>query len=772
MKKMKNEESKREKQSEETNFIFEIRHTLENTSDEGVRLFVWLCLVRAIPFLGTTNNFDFWPRANKDKYLYSIFYIMDYLAASIMDCLDDRKDTLAILNESRAFATMYANFVSTLQDAVIDISTSATAESYVSIAACYAADAAENIAIILNAYQQAANDPAYKTNAVYTSSRLRGKIINAAINVATYSAKAALDNKKVFEQLLIDDLHMIGHGYTKRFEVCLTLYTYHTECDIRKNFISLLHKEGYGYWAELYENIISNGFKLNIDALERRCRVPLEIAEKGAKAVAAYLELVEAQGLVFSQRETRVIILGSAGAGKTTLVKRLNGDYDFPNIQDSTHGVDTSVEIDCNGTKAHIWDFGGQVIYHASHRCFMYANCVYILVVNARTEDNRDSTRVKYWLDTIRIYSHNKAKVFLIINTSDNRIQNASDYYSFMTGEYAFLIQNIYSFNIGHDISSVISFKKDLSFYIETIGHQSFGKKDSDIIEALKDLFHEHKIVLEIEELKTLLIKCDIKTKRDQDRVIELLNTLGVALSYPFMEGFVLDPYWISHGVYKVIDYLQKNQSMFISPDDLDEVFMGELSVYPQNKNHHILELMEHYKIGFRNIDGVHGLIVPCAASQLRPEYITDYKDHDNIVTRIERDDLQEFPADFFYRYICSNHRNIEKNNNMWSMWQTGMVLTVHRASALVELKENRRIEITVWGDKKKEYKRELVLLIDDLLKEYHFIPHKEKRKSKNGKFVEIITLVFEAIAKGSTKALVENSAGNTIKELVKNFFH
>lgn len=276
-------------------------------------------------------------------------------------------------------------------------------------------------------------------------------------------------------------------------------------------------------------------------------------------------------------------------------------------------------------------------------------------------------------------------------------------------------------------------------------------------------MFSQNIHILEVGKLEEVLRNNGIHTRHDQNRAKELLNILGVALSYSFMDSSVINPYWISHGVYKVIDYLQRNKSKFINYNELDIVFADERGTYPEGKNKYILELMEHHKIGFRNKEGVRGLIVPCVASQFKPKDIVINLEPESLVTQVERDDLQEFPADFFYRYICANENDIKKSGEMWVMWQTGVVLAGESASALVELIQNRRIEITVWGLMKEEYSKKLESLIDDLLKEYHFTPHRESRK-RGEKLIKIITLVFEAISKGVAKAWIETTSGSIVK--------
>lgn len=692
--------------------------------------FAWLCAVRALPFLNSVRNFNCWEKDEIQAHLQSVFYVLDIIAAH---------------------SFFYgARFTSVFASIDTDATIRAT-EAYADARVTDDADAARTAA------DRAAKAIAYAT-ATYEATTSHNPVTQAAATVrAVTTAKAAVaaasaaaneiayshikDLTIRFQELILDDIELIGGKKHNEFQNDASIYG-----DLWENFQNDLTAIGCGYWGNLYSEIFANQFQFNKEdkeALMRRINVPSEVRISGASSVAHYLENAEKQGLVYIQRETRLIILGSAGAGKTTLVKRLNEDLDYPALKDSTHGVDTSVVLNCNGIKTRVWDFGGQVIYHSSHRCFMSENCIYILVVNVRTEDNRDINRIKYWLDTIRIYSDNKAKVFIILNESDNRKQNVEDYDTFKHGEYASLIQEIYSFNIGEEMTSVNIFKKDLAAYIEAIGHQTFGQNDSHVIEEINSLFEQNKKILEKGEMEAVLRRNGIKAKKDQRRARELFNILGIALSYNFMDSIVLDPYWISHGIYKIIDYLQKKKSCLIYYDNLNEVFADERDLYPQDKFEYIFKLIAHRRIGFRNEGGLHGLIIPCAASLFKPKDIIIHSEPDSIMTQVERDDLQEFPADFFYKFICSNDIDIKEKGEKCTVWQTGMVLARDHASALVELLENRRIEITVWGQRKEEYKNNLESLIDSMLKEYHFTATREERK-RNGKLVTFIILALK----------------------------
>ncbi|MDR0493629.1 MAG: hypothetical protein LBH74_08355 [Nitrososphaerota archaeon] len=693
-----------------------------------------------MPFLALKGSFDYWKNTKngdqRQKHLLAVLNAIDI-------------DTDKAVNASNA---AYANIAyGAAADAAYGAAADAVADAVAAKAVAVAAVDVARVAAYATDYaafvKAAADDKTAlavrATAAAKAAEYAATKVVRAAAYAAGYAAKAAGEYAIDLKSILLEDLESIETGAYK-FQNNTIIYG-----ALWQNFQSALRDLGCAYWGDWYARLFNKGFIIdNGDRAEiyARLNVPSEVMGKGAAVVARYLLDAKKQGeLVYVNRETRLIILGSAGAGKTTLVRRLNGDFSDPTPEESTHGVDTTVELDINGVNTRVWDFGGQVIYHASHRCFMSANCVYILVVNARDEEFRDIGRLNYWLDTIRIYSENKAKVFIVLNESDNRSQNLKDFSSFKEGEYASIVQEFYGFNVRNDAVGLSAFKNDLTAYIESVGHQTFGKNDRNAMCDVKTLFEQNKKILKKDEFQKILENNNIK-KHDQKRVVELFDTLGVALSYDFMADYVIDPYWISHGVYKVIDYLQKNKTGFIkySEDVLDVVFADEHSTYPKKDRAYIFELMEYHRIGFHNKSGIRGLLVPCAASRFVPADVINSAKSDSLITHVERDTLDEIPADFFYSFVCENKDDIETRKEMSSVWQEGMVLAGNRASATVIISQNRRIEITVWGEEKETYRDMLEKCMDDLLKEYNFSAIKA-HKERGGKIINIISLVLSA---------------------------
>jgi internalin A len=87
-------------------------------------------------------------------------------------------------------------------------------------------------------------------------------------------------------------------------------------------------------------------------------------------------------------RELKLVVVGRGGAGKTSLVRRLNGEPLDPG-ESETHGINISpLELECydGPVTARVWDFGGQHVLHAMHEFFLTARSLYLLVLGERED--------------------------------------------------------------------------------------------------------------------------------------------------------------------------------------------------------------------------------------------------------------------------------------------------------------------------------------------------------------------------------------------------
>lgn len=108
--------------------------------------------------------------------------------------------------------------------------------------------------------------------------------------------------------------------------------------------------------------------------------------------------------------ECKILLVGNGNVGKSCLAKRLMHD-EFEPEWNSTHGI-VLERYKHQEYTFNIWDFGGQDIYHATHRLFMQSNAVYLILWDADTENRRytpvnehgrdnqyENYILEYWLD-------------------------------------------------------------------------------------------------------------------------------------------------------------------------------------------------------------------------------------------------------------------------------------------------------------------------------------------------------------------------------------
>ena len=130
---------------------------------------------------------------------------------------------------------------------------------------------------------------------------------------------------------------------------------------------------------------------------------PEEVCAGGTAAIQAFLRACAAEGTV-QQWNSKLLILGEATVGKTTLFKQLTGGkYDAHESQ--THGIHIGrlqlehPQVPETVMDLTAWDFGGQLEYRATQRFYLTDRSLFLLVWNTRAR-HRDG-KLMAWLDTI-----------------------------------------------------------------------------------------------------------------------------------------------------------------------------------------------------------------------------------------------------------------------------------------------------------------------------------------------------------------------------------
>ena len=137
--------------------------------------------------------------------------------------------------------------------------------------------------------------------------------------------------------------------------------------------------------------------------------------------IAGLYEAAEQRSL----RECRVIFLGDGDSGKSYTIRRFRnkGQKETaaqPYLTRETPGVeilDQRVRFNGNRLTLHFWDFGGQEILHAMHRCFLSEDSCYVVTVKSR--ETKADRRARYWLRNVTAFAP-RSPILLYVNCWDN----------------------------------------------------------------------------------------------------------------------------------------------------------------------------------------------------------------------------------------------------------------------------------------------------------------------------------------------------------------
>ncbi len=679
---MKDEEFKK-KLNEETRKLSKMQ-----TTD-----FAWRCAVRALPFLAINGNFNFWDEQNRKNHIYSIFYALDISVSSVA-----ANTAYDAANAANAAAHDVVHFV--------DYNAANDATYVVAYAVANAANVAANTAntadfAAANAAYAAANAANHTTNAANIADLVIGK-------ASDYAPK-----RIKIESIILQDLKYLQGGK----EQFTSIEWYGV---IWYNFQKALEAEGCAYWGKLYKNIFDNQFIMDKEALKRRLSVPKEIQAQGAAAVASYLEEIEKKGAE-QLNEARIIILGDKGSGKTCIARRLvNPNAPMTKENESTPGVETTFwKLEKDNINVRIWDFAGHVVTHAVHQFFLSERCLYIIVYNGRTDNqNQNGNELQYWLDHMKNYGGDSKAIILVNKRDQHRVEIPIN---FLKEQYPII--NHYTFSIKKDKKELETFRTDVAQYIKnnlSWENQIIPKSYFEVKERLEELFKgiNRESTDFITKEKFIKIAENID-KSKQDELLKDLHFLGVGLWYENMEDYntlVLNPEWISHGVYKIINWVHNEKQHSLGLADFEQVFKNEANRYPKDKHEFLYKLMIHYELAYET-DGKDCLIIPHLLKEDRPENLPDFPVGESLMLRYKAD--QPLPPNTISRFIVRHNHEIKKEKSCYCVWRYGVVLEDSKGTTALVREEDRTINVSVKGKNKTNYISTLRDTLNDIFKSY-----------------------------------------------------
>jgi len=393
--------------------------------------------------------------------------------------------------------------------------------------------------------------------------------------------------------------------------------------------------------------------------------------------------------------ETKLVVVGRGAVGKTSLLKRLIKDeYDPDEVE--TPGIEINLWNICASNdekiRVHAWDFGGQEILHATHQFFFSERCLYLLVVTGR--DGRQQADAEYWLQLIGSFGGD-SKVIVVLNKS---VQHRFDLNrQTLLEKYPNRIVDFCETDCATKLG-ISELKSLIAQEVEGSSHRKvpFPKIWFNIKEELAKM---HADYFSWESFASLCRSKGEFNEENQQKLAGYLHALGIALNYSrdirLADTHVLNPRWVTEGVYTLLRYRQGTGEASINISDLDSIL--DFNRYPRNKHDFLLRLMELYQLCFKLPQQDDAYLVPELLSPNQPK----------ISSFLENADIKFFysysvlPEGLIPRFIVQTHTMSEGQFR----WRSGVQLKWEENEAIVVSDAvDRFVRIYIKGARAREF--------------------------------------------------------------------
>jgi|GEM_PF-542014 len=452
---------------------------------------------------------------------------------------------------------------------------------------------------------------------------------------------------------------------------------------------------------------------------------PLEIVKQGNQSALDWFAATKK-----SLNEIKIILIGDPKAGKTSLLRCLKGDEFDPNeVQTDGINIEDIHFRDCytfnnqkalHGILGHFWDFGGQEIMNATHQFFLTNRSVYLLILDARKDANV-SSQIRYWAKRVKATS-GKSPIIVIANQIDvntafgftNEVEIQEEF-----PEIKYFIKT--SCRNGEGIDSIRQILEELIPNAELF-KTSIDERWIHIKEQLQEET-KSKHFLDEKRFIDICDKHGLTEKSARINAINFLNDLGLVLHFEDLnlaEYYVLDPYWITYGVYQIVTSTYAGREKGIVNMDKLEYIVNEeedkKSVYQPakfrkiiynspNQRRFLVDILNQFKLCFY-LPNHRKFIIPDLLDTAEPVDITEQ--------------IRNAPAciRFVYKYDYLPNSimpfiMVESHSQIQKMWRTGCVIEDDSCKALISTYQDV-LTIIVTGENKR--KREFMAIVRHLI--------------------------------------------------------
>lgn len=390
-------------------------------------------------------------------------------------------------------------------------------------------------------------------------------------------------------------------------------------------------------------------------------------------------------------QEVRVLLVGRGRVGKTSLLRRLQGQP-FNAGEQETPGITVEkLPLGCApGTAtAHVWDFGGQEFLHGTHQIFLSERCVYVLVLEGR-ESNWE-TETDYWLRFIQSFGGD-SPVLVALNKYDQHPFSVDQHrLQERCPQIAGFVPTDAATGTGVD-----ELRDLLTCTVAGIRDVWLGvpRKWHDVKERLE---HESRKFLEYREYQALCGNFGVTDPQQQDSLAVTLHQLGVALNFRehhrLRHTSVLKPQWVTEAIYGLSRFTQQQDCHGVLHEDWLGEALQPAADYPPERHSFVLDLMAKFEVSFpleeQGDSPARGTrwLIPELLGESQPEAFAQFRGAG--VRRLRFTYPDALPPGLLPRLIVRTHAMSEAHPD-WR-WRSGVVLEWQGCQALVRLDRLQR---------------------------------------------------------------------------------
>jgi internalin A len=357
--------------------------------------------------------------------------------------------------------------------------------------------------------------------------------------------------------------------------------------------------------------------------------------------------------------EAKVVVVGQGSVGKTTLIERIiNGEFIVP---EKTDGIDIrkwGIAVNGHNVQLNIWDFGGQEVMHATHQFFLTKRSLYLLALDCRLD--KDENRLEYWLRKIESLSENSPVI--IVGTKvdqhpfDLNEKDLSEKFPYIKGFYGI------SAKTGEGVDELKTAITTEIGKLEGV-HNALPTQWFDVKAKLESLDDD---LISFEKYAVICGENGVNRENEDTDLVDLLHDLGVVLCFHkdsrLHDTNVLQPEWVTNGVYKILNARSVFDNAGILRMDMLPAILGKKK-YPAAKHRFIVDMMRKFELCFEiNEDE---FLIPDLLRQEEP----DTGNWDDAL-RFQYQ-YEVFFSSIVTRFIVRMHERIDGK----TYWRNGVVL-------------------------------------------------------------------------------------------------